>query len=516
MKLQELLEGIEVIECTASPELEISGVSADSRQVQPGGLFVAVPGFAADGHKFIPAAVKNGAAAVICEKKPQIDVPYVLTGNARHALAMAAANWYGHPADSMTMIGVTGTNGKTTTTYLIKQLLEKTRSAKVGLIGTNQNLIGDEPLPADRTTPDALTVQRLLARMVEAGCTYAVMEVSSHALIQKRTAGIRFRVGVFTNLTQDHLDYHGTMEAYCDAKALLFDQCDAACVNGDDPWTERLLSRFTGERMTFGQDLTDDLVGWRARYENDRVRFTACTDLDHEETALRIPGGFSLYNALAALSAVQALGVPLHDAARALTQCVGVKGRCEVVPLPAPYTVIIDYAHTPDGLKNILSTVCGFADGRVIALFGCGGDRDKTKRPRMGRIAAALADFLVLTSDNPRTEDPYAILRDVLPAILESRTPFAVVENRREAVGLAMREAKAGDVIVLCGKGHETYQEIGTIKYHLDEREVVRELFAQEQRKEAAPAAKDNEHEDHLGSDPELRGIRGHGKIPDP
>ena len=262
--------------------------------------------------------------------------------------------------------------------------------------------------------------------------------------------------------------------------------------------------------------MTNDLVGWRARYENDCVRFTACTDLDHEETRIGIPGGFSLYNALASLSAVQALGVPLSDAAKALTECVGVKGRCEVVPLSAPFTVIIDYAHTPDGLKNILSTVCGFADGRVIALFGCGGDRDKTKRPRMGRIAAALSDFVVLTSDNPRTEDPYAILRDVLPALLESRTPFAVIENRREAIGFALHEAKESDVVVLCGKGHETYQEIGTIKYHLDEREVVRERFAQVQRKDAADAAKENAHEDHHCLHTELRGLRDHGKISGP
>ena len=395
--------------------------------------------------------------------------------------------------------------GKTTTTILIKQILEKTLGAKVGLIGTIQNMIGSEVLHTERTTPESFELQKLFADMRDAGCTHVIMEVSSHALMQSRVEGIRFRVGVFTNLTQDHLDYHGTMEAYCDAKSRLFDQCDIACVNGDDAWTERLLAR-----------MTNDLVGWRARYENDCVRFTACTDLDHEETRIGIPGGFSLYNALASLSAVQALGVPLSDAAKALTECVGVKGRCEVVPLDAPFTVIIDYAHTPDGLKNILSTVCGFADGRVIALFGCGGDRDRTKRPRMGRIAAALSDFVVLTSDNPRTEDPYTILRDVLPAILESRTPFAVIENRREAIGFALREAKARDVVVLCGKGHETYQEIGTIKYHLDEREVVRERFAQVQRKDAADAAKENEHEDHHCLHTELRGLRDHGKISGP
>ena len=500
----------------APEELEISALALDSRAVKAGTLFFALPGAREDGAAYIAEAIARGAACVVCEHPPDGEVPYVLVPDAHEALALCAAVWYGTPAGKMTVIGVTGTNGKTTTTYLIKQLLERTKGAKVGLIGTNRNLIGGESVPTDRTTPDALTVQRLLARMAENGCTHVVMEVSSHALMQKRVEGIRFRVGVFTNLTQDHLDYHGTMEAYCDAKSRLFDACDIACVNGDDPWTPRILARFAGGRFTFGQDLTNDLVGWRARYENDRVRFTVCTDLDHEETSIGIPGGFSLYNALAALCAVQALGVTLPEAAKALALCVGVKGRCEVVPLPAPYTVIIDYAHTPDGLKNILSTVCGFADGRVIALFGCGGDRDKTKRPRMGRIAAALSDFVVLTSDNPRTEDPYAILRDVLPAVLESRTPFAVVEDRREAIGLAMRKAEKGDVLVLCGKGHETYQEIGTRKYHLDEREVVRGHFAQEQRKEAGLPVKDNEHEDHFCSDPELRGICGHGEIPDP
>ena len=496
--------------------LVLSGLALDSREVKPGTLFFALPGEKEDGGDFIAEAMTHGAVCVVCERPPEGDIPHILVPDAHKALALCAAVWYGTPAGKMTLVGVTGTNGKTTTTYLIKQILEKTLSAKVGLIGTNQNLIGDEMVPTDRTTPDALTVQRLLAQMADAGCGFTVMEVSSHALMQKRVEGIRFRVGVFTNLTQDHLDYHGTMEAYCDAKARLFDQCDIACVNGDDVWTPRLLARFAGERVTFGQGMTNDLVGWRARYENDCVRFTACTDIDHEETRIGIPGGFSLYNALAAFSAVQALGVPLSDAAKALEDCVGVKGRCEVVPLDAPFTVIIDYAHTPDGLSNILSTVCGFADGRVIALFGCGGDRDKTKRPRMAKIAAQGADFAVLTSDNPRTEDPYAILRDALPGLMESKTPFAVIEERRKAIAFALEEARSGDVVVLCGKGHETYQEIGTTKYHLDEREVVRECFARGQRKKAGPPAGGNEHEDHHRLYSELRGIRDHGEISGP
>ena len=267
-------------------------------------------------------------------------------------------------------------------------------------------------LPAERTTPDALTLQRLLREMADAGCTHVVMEVSSHALVQRRAGAIDFALGVFTNLTQDHLDYHGTMEAYCDAKARLFRQCRAAAVNGDDPWTPRLLENVTCPVTRFGQGLANDLVGWDAHYCADRVSFTACSDSEHIPVTLHIPGAFSLYNALAALAAAQALGIPIEDAAQALSLCQGVRGRAEVVPTDTDYTVLIDYAHTPDGLKNILSTVCGFADARVLIVFGCGGDRDRTKRAEMGRIAARLADEVIVTSDNPRTENPYAILHD--------------------------------------------------------------------------------------------------------
>ena len=463
----------------APPDLIVSGLALDSRKVKEGFLFFALPGEKEDGGEFIAEAKARGAACAVCEHPPETEIPYILVPDAHKALALCAAVWYGTPAGKLTVVGVTGTNGKTTTTCLIKQLLERTKGAKVGLIGTNQNLIGESAVPAERTTPDALTLQRLLAQMVDAGCTYAVMEVSSHALMQKRVEGIRFRVGVFTNLTQDHLDYHGTMEAYCEAKARLFDQCDIACVNGDDKWTERLLARFAGESVTFGQDMTNDLVGWRARYENDGVRFTACTDLDHEETRIGIPGGFSLYNALAALCAVQALGVPLHALAEALQGCIGVKGRCEVVPLSAPLTVIIDYAHTPDGLVNILKTVRGFTKGRLISVFGCGGDRDKTKRPKMGKIAAEMSDIAIVTSDNPRTEEPLAIIDDILEGMKGFEEKYEVVPDRREAIAHAMKIAKEGDVIVLAGKGHETYQILKDKTIDFDEHAIVKEIFAQ-------------------------------------
>ncbi len=417
-----------------------------------------------------------------------------------------AAAWYGNPAEKLKTVGVTGTNGKTTTTYLIKQLLEKTAGAKVGLIGTTANLIGRETLPAERTTPDCLTLQALLARMVDAGCTHAVMEVSSHALVQRRAAGILFDAAVFTNLTQDHLDYHGTMEAYCDAKARLFRQCRAAAVNGDSAWTERILSGTSCPVLRFGQSLTNDLAGCHQHYGSECVRFTVCDEDDSVETAVPIPGEFSFYNAMAALAAVRLLGVPLKAAARALPDCTGVRGRCEVVPTDTDYTVLIDYAHTPDGLKNILEAVCGFAKNRVLVVFGCGGDRDRTKRSRMGRVASALADVAIVTSDNPRTESPYAILHDVLDGMRGSHTPFAVIEDRREAIAYALCHACAGDVVVLAGKGHEPCQIIGTTAYPLDERAVVREYL--EQRR--------NQNENSVGMPCELCRFGNRGKIPDP
>jgi len=459
-----------------------------------------------DGARFLADARERGAACVLCDAAPEESIPYILVPDTRIALANLAAAWYAEPSRKMTVIGVTGTNGKTTTTYLLKQLLEQTLGAKVGLIGTNQNLIGDESYPAERTTPGTLALQALLARMAAAGCTHVVMEVSSHALAQHRAAAIDFAVGAFTNLTQDHLDYHGTMENYCDAKARLFRQCRAAVVNGDSRWTKRLLSDFDGPRLTFGQNLTNDIVGWHPRYENDRVRFTVSDEEEHYDTEIHIPGAFSLYNALGALAVMKRLGVPMDAAACALRSCRGVRGRCEVVPTDTDYTVLIDYAHTPDGLKNILETVCGFAAERVWVVFGCGGDRDRTKRHRMGRVAAALADYVVVTSDNPRSEPSYAILHDVLEGMRGSKTPFAVLEDRREAIAFALDHARPGDVVVLAGKGHETYQIIGEKTCALDERDVVGEYLKRRR----------NQHVDSACSDYELCGHGDRGTASDP
>ena len=479
MKLKDLLKGISPLSATADPETEIARISYDSRTTAAGDLFVAMTGFAADGHAYIPRAMAAGAAAVVCERPPEGDVPYVQVDDARRALAVMGANYYGHPADDMTMVAVTGTNGKTTTTYLIKAILERELGAKVGLIGTNQDMIGDQVIPTERTTPESLELQELFARMRSAGCTHVVMEASSHALVLERVYGIRYAVGIFTNLTQDHLDFHKTMEAYCDAKSILFRNCGVGVVNADDPWTERLMANAVCRRYTYAVRADADLRAENIVLAADHIAFDAVTKEKRVPVRVGIPGGFMVYNTLDALGAALALGVPLEKSAEALAVVPHVKGRVEVVPTPGKdYTVLIDYSHTPDSLENILKTVKGFAKGRTVALFGCGGDRDRTKRPIMGRVAAELADFVIVTSDNPRTEDPEAIIADILPGLEGTDTPYQVICDRVEAIRWAMDHALPGDVIALCGKGHETYQEIDHKKYHMDEREIVADHLA--------------------------------------
>ena len=477
MKLQDLLKGVAVLESTAAPDTEINEVRYDSRAVRPGDLFVAIRGYATDGHQYIGKALEQGAAAIVCEEAPA-GTPAVVVENARRALAEIAANRFGHPADSMTMLGVTGTNGKTTTTYLVKHMLEDT-GRKVGLIGTNQNLIGDEVVETERTTPESYELHALFARMRDAGCTHVIMEVSSHSLVLDRVHGIHFAVGAFTNLTQDHLDFHKTMEEYRRAKALLFTISDKGVINLDDPAAGAMLADAKCPCLTFSCEKdAADLTAKNLKLHADGVEFVAATKGDLARVKLPIPGHFSAENALTALGIVLQLGMPLADAAKSLATATGVKGRVEVVPTDTDYTVLIDYAHSPDGVENVLRAVRGFAKGRVVALFGCGGDRDRTKRPKMGKIAAELADFCIVTSDNPRTEDPQAIIDDILEGMKDSKTPMQVIVDRPEAIHWALAHAKKDDIIVLMGKGHETYQEVNHVKHHMDEREIVADYFA--------------------------------------
>ena len=438
---------------------------------------MALPGSGEDGHRYIPQALEKGAGCIVCQQRPEWG-DYLLVEDCREALAELSAAFYGYPARKLALIGITGTNGKTSCSYLTAQLLEQTLGARVGVIGTNGCFFDGQYLPGENTTPNALQLQQLFRQMADAGCTHAVMEVSSHALQQKRTAGLTFAVGAFTNLSRDHLDYHGSMENYARAKSLLFAQCRRAAANGDDVWQRQVTNTCKGDVFTFGQHFDCDLVGWQSRYYGDRVEFTAVTDRGSYPAAIHIPGEFSLYNALTALAILRQLDVPLTKSAAALALCCGVRGRAEVLPCDRGYTILIDYAHTPDALEQILRSVRGFAENRIITVFGCGGDRDRGKRPEMARSAQRFSDLLVLTSDNPRGENPHAILLQMLSGLDGSR-PFAVLEDRRQAIAYALQQARPGDVVLLAGKGHEVTQQRGGESIPFDERSIVAELLAQ-------------------------------------
>lgn len=478
MKLSQLLENVTLLEDHVGQDIEITSLSCDTRTIQEGALFVALPGYHWDGSDFIDEALKKGAVAVLCGIKPNWDGPWLVVEDPRAALAKLSANWFGHPAQEMVILGVTGTNGKTTTTYLLKAMLEKVAGAKVGLIGTNQNMIGDRVLPAVRTTPEAYDLQELLRRMADAACTHVVMEVSSHALMLHRVDGIQFKGAIFTNLTQDHLDFHGTMERYRDAKGKLFQQCETGIFNLDDEAGRWYAEMSPCTRFTYSENKSEaDLVAENIRLRSDHVEFEALILGGISRVRLPIPGGFTIYNALGVIACGLVLGFPLAEITASMATASGVKGRVEVVPTPAPYTVIIDYAHTPDALENILLTTRDFTEKRLICLFGCGGDRDRSKRAVMGEIAASLADVVILTSDNPRTESPEDIMADVESGFPSGFTSLLKEVDRRRAIRLALSQGEPGDVIVFAGKGHETYQEIGSERRHLDEREEIATYF---------------------------------------
>lgn len=479
MKLQDLLynTGIELTDAL-SGEREIKAITCDSRRVEAGCLFLCVVGTAVDGHRYAADAAAAGAAVVVVQRDMGLE-NQLLVEDTRRAWAEICANWYGRPAEKLHMIGVTGTNGKTTTTCLIKSMLEYD-GHKVGLMGTIQNMIGDTALPSGHTTPDPFDLQSMLALMVADGCEYCVMEVSSHALDQHRVGGCTFDIGVFTNLTQDHLDYHKTMENYSAAKKKLFSMCRKGIVNLDDPFAAAIMEGVPCELTSYStKNDTADYVARNIRHRADGVDFELVGVGQIGRVRMNIPGQFSVYNGLAAATACLLAGMPFQRVLEALSDAKGVKGRAEVVPTGRDFTVVIDYAHTPDGLENICRTMKECCNGRLITLFGCGGDRDKTKRPKMGAIAAALSDEIIVTSDNPRTENPGAIIEDILAGLTDSKTPCTVIENRIEAIRFGISHAAAGDILLLAGKGHETYQILGTEVIHLDEREVVAAALAE-------------------------------------
>ena len=480
------LEGVvKVLDRRGNLDVSVSTITDDSRAVSSGSLFVAVKGEQVDGHQFIPSAVKAGAAAVVMQLSNDVPIPSIRVENSRQALGLLGSRFYGDPSAQLRMIGVTGTNGKTTTTYVCKTLLEAL-GRQVGLIGTVAYQIGTQTIPAAHTTPGALELQQLLAKMVSGGCTAAVMEVSSHALAQDRTSGCEYDVAVFSNLTQDHLDFHKTMEEYFQAKLRLFTGLTGtrkpnkrAIVNADDPYGALIVKRCPAPVWTYGVKTKADLRAEGVRLSLHGTTFTVATPVATFPIESHLVGEHNVYNLLAAI------GVALHEGATPdhIRQAVGhvtnVPGRFERVLAGQLFTVVVDYAHTEDALVRLLTAAQALKTGRII---GCGGDRDRGKRPKMGRAAVRYSDVVMLTSDNPRTEDPHSILEQVEVGVAEAlrehpSVQYRKVADRREAIEQAVREARPGDMVLIAGKGHEDYQIIGTKKFHFDDREVAREAI---------------------------------------
>ncbi|MBQ4154595.1 MAG: UDP-N-acetylmuramoyl-L-alanyl-D-glutamate--2,6-diaminopimelate ligase [Clostridia bacterium] len=474
MKLSQILPNTP----KALENIELSKVTDDSRKVVEGAVFVCVKGPVSDGHDYALKALECGASVIVTQKDLGLE-NQIIVEDTHKALAQLSEAAYGFPLKKLKVIGVTGTNGKTSVCTMLREILEHC-GFKTGMIGTVENIVGDEVLPAKNTTPGVVELRELFSKMVSAGCEYAVMEVSSHALDQRRVEGITFEAGVFTNLTQDHLDYHLTMENYFEAKKKLFNMSKIAVINVDDEYGVQLINYLGEKASTYS--IKNDSATFTAkniRYRADGVNYEMVGFGIIGRVQLKIAGAFSVYNSLAAGVCAKELGLPINRITEALSSVKGVKGRAEVVPTGKDFTIIIDYAHTPDGLQNIIRTFKEVPRNRLVVLFGCGGDRDTTKRPKMGAIAARLADYVIVTSDNPRTEKPGDIIKDITAGMKGISTPYKVIENRIEAIKFAVANAKSGDIIVLAGKGHETYQIVGTDVLHLDEREIIKEALAE-------------------------------------
>ena len=477
MRLSEIFRGIRC-DIRSNEDIDIKDLKYDSRTVKRGDLFFCIAGFAEDGHKYAPDAVRKGAAAVVVmEYQPELKIPQVIVKNDREAMALAACNFFGHPARRMTMVGVTGTNGKTTTTYMLKSIAEHA-GYKVGLIGTIVNMIGERELHTERTTPESIDLQRLLKKMADNHCEIVVMEVSSHSLELKRVFGIAFDVGIFTNLTQDHLDFHKTWDNYIHAKSLLFEQSQKSVINIDDDSAANMMAAAKSEVIKYSVMQPVQYMAKEIEISHEGTSFSVDMGSNTLKIEIAIPGQFTVYNALGAIVAAYALGINPHYIEQGLKEMQPVAGRFQPLNTRGQdFGIILDYAHTPDSLKNALSTIKSFASGRIVTIVGCGGNRDTGKRPIMGRIAGDYSDFTVLTSDNPRFEEPAAIIDQIEEGMKESGGEYTRIEDRREAIKWAIRHAQPKDIILLAGKGHEDYQEIKGVKHDFDEKVVVSEIL---------------------------------------
>lgn len=477
MKLNEVFRGM-ICEICGDETVEIKDLKYDSRNVKRGDLFFCISGFAEDGLKYAPEAVKKGAAAVVVtEFQPELDVTQVVVKNDREAMALASCRFFDFPAKRMKMVGVTGTNGKTTTTYMLKAIAEQA-GMKVGVIGTIRNMIGDEVIHTERTTPESVDLQRLLKKMAEEGCEIVAMEVSSHSLVLKRVFGVEFDVGIFTNLTQDHLDFHQTWDNYIAAKSMLFEQSRISVINIDDDSAANMMAAARSEIIKYSVMQPVQYAAKEIEITHESTRFDIDLNGHTLHVEIGIPGYFTVYNAMGAIVAANALGIDSYCIEQGLKAMPPVAGRFEPLDTHGgSFSIILDYAHTPDSLKNAIATAKKFAPGRVVTIFGCGGNRDATKRAVMGKIAGEMSDFTIITSDNPRYEEPVAIIAQIEEGMRQTSGEYVCIVNRRDAIEHAIRTAKKDDVILLAGKGHEDYQEIKGEKHDFDEKVVVEELL---------------------------------------
>jgi UDP-N-acetylmuramoyl-L-alanyl-D-glutamate--2,6-diaminopimelate ligase len=483
MKLQTLLSYLHDFTTYVGENPTITSIEMDSRQVKKGALFICIKGFTVDGHDFAKQAVENGAVAIIAERPLDVDAPVIVVRDSRRAMAVLADAFYGQPTHQLHLIGVTGTNGKTTTTHIIERIARRANK-KTGLIGTVHIKIGDDTYPTKNTTPESLLLQRTFKQMVDEGVDVAVMEVSSHALHMGRVHGCDYDVAVFTNLTQDHLDYHGTMEEYRNAKGLLFSQLGNrydhkrpkfAVLNNDDPASQYYKHMTAATVITYGIEADSDIMAKRIDIVPSGMSFDLITPHGTVRVKTRLIGLFNVYNLLAAVSACLVSGIPFSVIVEAIEEISGVAGRFETVDEGQNFTVIVDYAHTPDSLENVLKTIRQFAQKKVYVVVGCGGDRDRTKRPLMAKTAVKYADVAIFTSDNPRSEEPEQILRDMEAGVSSER--YVTIVDRKEAIYYAVEQAQEGDIILIAGKGHETYQIIGDRVIDFDDRLVAREAI---------------------------------------
>ncbi|ELC8456458.1 UDP-N-acetylmuramoyl-L-alanyl-D-glutamate--2,6-diaminopimelate ligase [Clostridium perfringens] len=481
MILKSLLKGLDYEVIKGNEESKVQNIRYDNRKIEQGDAFVCVKGFKVDGHSFIGDAIKKGAKTLIVQEDVSVqeDITIIKVRDTRKALAIMSSNYFGNPKDKLKIIGITGTNGKTTSAFIIKSILEKA-GFMTGLIGTIANYIGNKKVDAVRTTPESYELHELFKNMVDAGVEYCVMEVSSHSLELDRVYGIQFEEGIFTNLTRDHLDFHKTFENYYNAKFKLFERSNHSIINLDDPYGANIVKDIEERGVktkvsNFSIEKESDFKAFEIKSHSNGSEFKVNLE-SIEEFSINIPGEYNIYNSLGCIICAYNLNIPMDKIKEGLSDVV-IPGRCELVAKEKnlPYSIIIDYAHTPDGLENILSTVKAFTKNRMISVFGCGGDRDKVKRPQMGKIGCELSDIAIITSDNPRSEEPMDIINDIVKPL--NYDNFVIEVNRKEAIRKAMNMALEGDVIVIAGKGHETYQILKDETIHFDEREVVYDIL---------------------------------------